>query len=381
MRTQEKLTTENLLCFSHLRWDFVFQRPQHLLTRFAKNTNVFFLEEPVFSDTQTHLASVNKETNLTVLIPQIQNGTPQEQITEITENLLINFLKGEDLGDWTFWYYTPLALEFSRKLKPALTVFDCMDELSAFKFAPASLKTLEKELLAKADVVFTGGYSLYEAKKNSHKNIWPVPSSIDKNHFSKARHALESPEDQMHIDGFKLGFYGVIDERFDLELIEGIASKRPSWQIILLGPVVKIDPETLPKNSNIHYLGQKSYQDLPQYLSGWDVALIPFAMNESTHFISPTKTPEYLSAGKPVISTPIRDVIMPYGAKNMVSIASDARGFISAIDALFHNQSEEEWLKTVDNFLKDISWDISQEFMEKQMSIAIADKNPISIAS
>lgn len=382
MRTQEKPTTGNLLCFSHLRWDFVFQRPQHLLTRFSKHTNVYFLEEPIFVDTEkSHFVLIEKSSKLTIITPHLSIGTSGEQVNEILEELLAKYLSGEELSDWAFWYYTPLALEFSRKFKPALIVFDCMDELSAFKFAPPTLKTLEKELLTRADVVFTGGYSLYEAKKNSHKNIWPVPSSIDKDHFHQARFDLKPPLDQADIEGFKLGFYGVIDERFDLDLIKRIAEKRPDWQIVLLGPVVKIDPDTLPQNPNIHYLGQKTYQELPQYLSGWDVALIPFAINESTLYISPTKTPEYLAAGKPVVSTPIRDVIMPYGAKNMVHIASDAQGFISAIENMFKNQSQQEWLEAVDHFLKDISWDISQEFMEKQMSIAVSERNPISIAS
>ncbi|MGA9649164.1 glycosyltransferase family 1 protein [Pedobacter sp.] len=382
MRNPENTVSQNLLCFSHLRWDFVFQRPQHLMNRFAKNCRVFYMEEPVYVQaTVPTLVSYVKTHNLTVIVPHIPVGTSPEETVELQQILLGSFLESAGEQAWTFWYYTPIALEFSRNYKSSLTVFDCMDELSAFRFAPESLKRLERELIEKADVVFTGGHSLYEAKKNLHSNIWPVPSSIEKEHFGKARISREQPADQAAIRGTKLGFFGVIDERFDLELIEGLSRKRPDWHIILIGPVVKIDPITLPKGANIHYLGQKNYSELPAYISGWDVALIPFAINESTEFISPTKTPEYLSAGIPVISTPIRDVILPYGIKKLVHIASDTDGFIDAVEAILKQGDKTEWLNKVDEFLKDISWDSTQEFMAAQLALALNSNLKVSIAS
>ena len=279
-----------------------------------------------------------------------------------------------------FWYYTPMALEFSRRYNPELTVYDCMDELSAFKFAPEELKTLEKELLQKADIVFTGGVTLFEAKKGQHQNIYAFPSSIEKDHFLKARGKRLNLAKNAGICNLKLGFYGVIDERFDVDLIRGIADARPNWEIILIGPVVKIDPAILPTNNNIQYSGSKNYQDLPDFVAEWDIALIPFLLNEATRFISPTKTPEYLAAGLPVVSTPIKDVINPYGKKHLVQIGANAADFIEACEKAFNNTHKEEWLESVDEFLAQNSWDITCERMLRLMQDTINNNHYISIA-
>lgn len=255
-----------------------------------------------------------------------------------------------------------------------------MDELSAFKYAPSELVHLEKELLTRADVVFTGGHSLYEAKKHQHQNIYPFPSSIDKAHFGKARKNLKQPADQKDITGTKFGFYGVIDERFDYELIGNAATLRPDWQFILIGPTVKIDPTILPKNKNIHYLGGKSYDELPAYLAGWDIAMIPFLLNESTRYISPTKTPEYLSAGIPVISTPIRDVVNPYGKKNLVSIVSNAEEFVKAAEITL-SAPTKEWLAEVDVFLAKKSWDQTASDMMDLIRKAMGRKVSVPLSA
>jgi len=253
-----------------------------------------------------------------------------------------------------------------------------MDELSAFKFAPAELVALEKVLMKNADIVFTGGHSLYAAKKQLHSAIFPFPSSIDKEHFSKAKLQQAQPDDQADIVGPRIGFFGVIDERFDIELIRNIAQERPDWQIILIGPVVKISKDTLPKNSNIHYLGQKTYNELPAYLSGWDVALIPFELNESTRYISPTKTLEYLAAGIPVVSTPIYDVINPYGTNNLVHISGNSEGFIKTIERELDNPDKREWLKKVDEYMKDLSWDNTYMNMLTEIKKVLQNRNSIS---
>ena len=250
-----------------------------------------------------------------------------------------------------------------------------MDELSAFKFAPESLKNFEKELLSKSDIVFTGGNTLYEAKKHRHSNIHPFPSSIDKKHFEKARHIAIDPGDQKNIPHPRLGFYGVVDERFDIELIKSMAEQRPEWQFVILGPIVKIDPATLPKRDNVHFLGSKSYQDLPDYAAGWDVALIPFEINESTKFISPTKTPEYLAAGKPVVSTPINDVIHPYEDEKLVHIANTAQEFIAAAESELAKGKDAAWLAKVDHFLADNSWDHTWNSMAELISKTLENKN------
>ena len=258
-----------------------------------------------------------------------------------------------------------MALQNSSSFKPELVIYDCMDELSAFKFAPAELKLMEAELFKKSQIVFTGGYSLYHAKKSSHNNIYPFPSSIDKPHFLQARKKVADPEDQAAISKVRFGFYGVIDERFNIKLIEEVATKKPDWQFILVGPVVKINEADLPRRNNIHYLGSKSYNELPFYLSGWDIAMIPFEKNESTKFISPTKTPEYLAGGKPVISSSITDVVNPYGEKRLVQIADTAEEFIACaeMELAKDKQAYNRWLKNVDAFLADLSWDVTANKM------------------
>ncbi|HEV7347073.1 glycosyltransferase [Telluribacter sp.] len=354
----------NLICFSHLRWDFVFQRPQHLLTRFSRHFNIHFIEEPVFDAEVPYYSFCQRSTNLTIVVPHLVPGMNDDEIVKEQATLLDKFLMGEDLTDFAFWYYTPMALTFSHHYVPALTIYDCMDELAAFKFAPTQLQLLEKELLKRANIVFTGGQSLYNAKRDKHHTIYPFPSSIDKAHFGKARGNITPPADQVNIPQPRLGFYGVIDERFDLELIEEVARQRPEWQIVLIGPVVKIDPASLPRFDNIHYLGGKCYEELPNYLASWDIALVPFQLNESTRFISPTKTPEYLSAGIPVISTPIQDVVFPYGEEGLVKIVKNPQEFITAAETILNKYfDKEEWLERVDDFLADNSWDSTVENM------------------
>lgn len=385
MKNSIETPPRNLMCFSHLRWDFVFQRPQHLLSRFGKDMNVYFFEEPLFdSDQEDYLDISAKGEKLRVITPHLCKHKTERRLTVSAITTLLGcFLKNSVLEDWTFWYYTPMALEFSEKFKAKLTIYDCMDELSAFKFAPKELPALEKRLMNRADLVFTGGHSLYEAKKDQHNNIFPFPSSIEKEHFGKARKQCREPQDQACINGPKIGFYGVIDERFDIELIRGIAEQRPDWQLMLIGPIVKIDEATLPEFPNIHYLGQRSYEELPAYLSGWDVALIPFLLNDSTRYISPTKTPEYLAAGIPVVSTPIKDVIRPYGIKKLVSIATGVNEFTRAIDLELNKPNHKAWLTKVDQFLSNISWDDTYMEMRQQIcnTLNASNNRTISIAS
>jgi glycosyltransferase involved in cell wall biosynthesis len=212
-------------------------------------------------------------------------------------------------------------------------------------------------LFTKADLVFTGGYSLYEAKKHRHPDVHAFPSSIDAEHFGKARKYTVDPQDQSAIPHPRIGFFGVLDERMDFELVEGVARRKPEWNFIMVGPIVKIDPHGLPKLPNIHYLGMKSYNELPEYISGWDVAMMPFAHNESTRYISPTKTPEYLAAGRPVVSTPIIDVLRQYGRNGLVNIAGTTDEFVRVTQLALDNKDREEWLERVDDMLSQNSWD------------------------
>lgn len=347
----------DLVCFSHLRWDFVFQRPQHLLSRFGARIRVFVVEEPIFDAAEPRIELSTRGEKLWIAVPHLPAGRPAEEVDAMLKMLVDQLLEEQKIEQFIAWYYTPMALSFSNHLKPAVTVYDCMDELSAFAGAPPQLLDRERELFAKADLVFTGGQSLYESKKTRHQAVYAFPSSIEREHFAQAKNTDSDPADQANIPHPRMGFYGVIDERMDIELVEKVAQMRPQWHIILLGPVVKIDPATLPQLPNLHYPGMKSYKELPAYLGGWDVALLPFAMNESTKFISPTKTPEYLSAGKPVVSTPIRDVVKPYGELSLVHIAATAEEFVEAIEKALIQSSDAKWQADVDQFLSQLSWD------------------------
>lgn len=342
-----------LLCFSHLSWNFVYQRPQHLLTRFSKFYQVFYFEEPKIGDSDRYLVNIQDGVSIVELFVSGHDDTTNERI----QDLINQVLKEYDIENYINWYYTPMALQFTDHLNPEKIIYDSMDELSAFRFAPPHLLELEERLFKIADVVFTGGNSLYEAKKNRHHNIHAMPSSIDKAHFGKARKIQHEPEDQMPIGFPRLGFFGVVDERFDIELLREVSAQRPEWQFVIIGPVVKINPDDLPQAHNIHYLGPKTYTELPQYIAHWDIALILFALNESTEFISPTKTPEYLAAGKPVISTPIKDVVQPYGNAGLVQIVNDADSFIAAAAKILDDTEKEHWLSMVDHFLENDSWD------------------------
>ncbi|MDR6339606.1 glycosyltransferase involved in cell wall biosynthesis [Filimonas zeae] len=366
----------DILCFSHLRWDFVYQRPQHLMSRFADTTRVFYIEEPVYHAYADTLRITMRE-KVYVITPHLLHSSDPENVINARQlPLLQELLLQHTVVDYLCWFYTPMALPLTTLLQPALVVYDCMDELSAFKFAPPALKQLEQQLMRRADIVFTGGYSLYEAKKARHLNIHPFPSSIDKLHFKKARTADTEPADQASIPHPRLGFYGVLDERFDKELVNAIAIARPEWQLVIIGPVVKIDTDSLPRQKNIHYLGAKPYSELPAYLSGWDVAMIVFALNESTRFISPTKTPEYLAAGKPVISTAIQDVINPYEKLGLVDIAHTPEEFVILAAARLSAKDQHSRLLKTDAFLADTSWDITVSDMQLHIKKAMYKKIP-----
>ena len=372
----------DLVCFSHLRWDFVFQRPQHLLTRCARERRVFFVEEPIFGNGSMRLEMREADAGVRVVVPHLPEGLRSEvAINAVMREMLGQMFLQHEIGSYVFWYYTPMALKFTDHFKPVASVYDCMDELSAFKGAHSHLPLLEKQLFRKVDLVFTGGQSLYEAKRGQHPSVHAFPSSIDAAHFGKARTTVTDPEDQANIPHPRLGFFGVIDERFDIDLLDQVAKQRPEWQFVIIGPVVKIDPETLPKHANVHYLGGKKYDELPHYLAGWDVALLLFARNESTRFISPTKTPEYLAAGKPVISTSIRDVVRPYGELNLVEITDTPDEFIHAAEKILASSAQSEWLTKVDAFLKEISWDKTWGQMSDLISEAIERKRPARAAS
>ncbi len=362
-----------LIVFSHLRWDFVYQRPQHLLTRLAEYGQVFFIEEPIFSHDEARLEVSTPVPNVNVckiFTPVDMPGFHDDQLPHLQR--LIRDVVGDD--DHIVWLYTPMALPLLQGLNPKLVVYDCMDELAAFKHAPKQMLQRENALFKLADIVFTGGPSLYRAKRDRHPNVHCFPSSVDTVHFEQALDRTNHHPAQDHIRGPRLGFYGVIDERVDLSLIAAVADAHPEWQIILVGPVVKIDHATLPRRSNIHYMGQQPYQVLPQFLAGWDVCLLPFALNESTRFISPTKTLEYMAAELPIVSTPIVDVVELYG--NAVAIAADAEEFIAACENALAASAEQrqQAIARMRQLIVQTSWERTAEKMHTLMQEMMAQK-------
>lgn len=357
LHTRASASDADLICLSHLRWNFVFQRPQHLMSRYAIARRVYFFEEPLFHESATTATvTIEAHGHLRVVVPQLPASYNPSQVIAAQRALLNQLIATEKIQRYVLWYYTPTALRFSDHLTPEAVVYDCMDELSAFKHADPELPALERALFRRAHVVLTGGQSLYEAKKHQHHNIHAMPSSVDVDHFASARRCKEEPADQRDIARPRLGFFGVLDERLDIPLLTGIADAKPEWQFVMLGPIVKIDPADLPRRSNIHYLGSKSYSELPRYISGWDVALLLFARNDATRFISPTKTPEYLAAGKPVVSTSIRDVVNPYGELGLVRIADAVPEFVRACECALSEPSAPRRSKA-DAYLRGTSWD------------------------
>lgn len=350
----------DLIVFCHLRWDFVWQRPQHLLTRLALGRRVFFIEEPLpAAGEAAHWEIREPAPNVILCRPRTACAVPGfhgDQMPELLR-LLPRLLKDQNVGGHDAWFYTPMAVPLLDALSPRVVVYDCMDELSAFRGAPPGLLDREVELLRRADVVFTGGPSLYRAKKDRHPDVHCFPSSVDAAHFRRALGRPAEPALQAALPRPRLGFFGVIDERFDAPLIDAVAAARPDWQFTLVGPVVKIDPAMLPRRPNLHYFGQQPYEELPAFLAGWDVCLLPFARNESTRFISPTKTLEYMAAEKPIVSTPIADVAEPYG--DIVYLGATPGEFVAGCEqALSQSQDERQArLERMHRVLARTSWD------------------------
>jgi UDP-galactopyranose mutase len=366
-----------IIVFSHLRWDFVYQRPQHLLSRLAQHYQIIFVEEPVFDEKENRWEIATPLPNVFVCQPHTSIAMPGFHDDQLPQLRKLMRQLAADYEDHIVWFYTPMALPLLQELHPRLVVYDCMDELASFKNAPKQLLQRENAVLKVADIVFTGGPSLYQAKRDRHPNVHCFPSSVDVAHFAQALDRTNSHPAHKDIPGPRLGFYGVIDERFDPELIAQLADAHPQWQIVLVGPVVKIDPEVLPRRENIHYLGQQPYKALPHFLAGWDVCLLPFALNDSTKFISPTKTLEYMAAELPIVSTPVKDVADLY--KDIVYIADDAQQFIAAcenalLESTEHRTEKVEKMRAV---VASTSWDSTVEKMHALIQSTQGAQKPV----
>jgi len=360
---------KTLVVFSHLRWNFVYQRPQHLMSRLASRWRVIFIEEPVPQSERNELERLEPADGVEVWRPHVTGDTPgfHDDHLPVLRRMLANAMREQAVTDYWIWFYTPMAVPLGAELTPRGVVYDCMDELTAFKNAPRQLVQRENALFKMADLVFTGGRSIYNAKRNRHPDVHCFPSSVDATHFRKATqdHPLQAA-----LPRPRLGYCGVIDERINLPLIDAIAKARPDWQILMVGPTAKIDPHDLHRRPNIHWFGQQSYDDLPAFISGWDVCLLPFALNDATRYISPTKTLEYMACGRPSVSTSIRDVVEPYG--HVVNIADTPEGFVIDCEAILERTREEqaEHARALAEIVARTSWDSTAQAMAELIAKA-----------
>lgn len=342
----------DMIVCCHLRWDFVYQRPQHLISRMSETLKILFIEEPVGRQQQQGGRKIISQ-NLHVLQPQV------DTIEDIAA-IIPDFVKNKNIS--IGWFYSAAFSPLLQELNFDTVVYDCMDELSLFKGAPQQLIDQEKFLLANTDIVFTGGKSLYESKKMMHNNVYCFPSSVDEEHFSQALTEEDLPEDLAALSVPIVGYFGVIDERIDYDLIRETASKLPEVNFVMIGPFAKVDERDLPHASNIHYLGMKTYAQLPNYLYGFDIAMMPFALNDATKFISPTKTLEYMAAGKPIISAKITDVVSDYS--HCVRLVSNAAEFATEIQSLLQTNRCLTVQGQYREILNRTSWDVTAKTMQ-----------------
>ncbi len=384
------MSRTDLVCLAHLRWDWVYQRPQHLMARLARDRRVFYVEEPIFEGEAEPFTLVEtRAPGVTRIVPWFAEGYGAS--IEEPVRMVRQAIEEAGVTDPVAWIYAPTLMPYMDALPaPRAVVYDCMDELSAFAGmhdltgvfrSGRELLAEEARLLELADLVFAGGRSMYEARVDRHDNIHPFPSSVDTDHYRSAtREETEVPDDTIFGGAPVLGYFGSIDERINLALLDRVAASHPEWHLVMLGPVNKIDPEALPRRQNLHYPGFRSYEELPAYLKGWDVCLMPFAMTEATRSISPTKTLEYLAADKPVVSTPVPDVVAEYSG--LVAIAETAPEFASACEK-FLGESEEERAARIARgreVLSRTSWDATAERMARLVDEAVRARGADSLA-
>ncbi len=321
---------EVFLAGLHLRWDGVWQRPHHLLTRLAQKLPVIVVEEPYAAAEDRD--EVRQERDLVVVRPLRRRGWGPPLVDAQALATVRALTAGRRSGAWL---YTPMMTELIDAASAAPVVYDVMDDLANFDFAPPGMREREAALLERADVVFAGGRTLYERRRGYGAKVRCFPSGVELVRFAAdvGPHPLTAA-----LTAPVLAYVGVIDERLDYGLIAALADAFPHGHVILAGPVVKVDPSRLPQRANVHYTGRLPYDALPSLLAGVDVALMPFAINRATASISPTKTLEYFAARRPVVSTPVADVVAAYG--EIAYIAAGADTFVNAVRAALDTPPE-----------------------------------------
>jgi UDP-galactopyranose mutase len=377
----------HLIVLSHWRWDFVCRRPQQLMRRLSRHHPIIYVEEPVHEPGPAGLSVKTRGAGIEVLVPHTPlevAGFDDEQL-RLLGPLLAEHMTQRGIDERIAWFYTPMAAPLIAWLQPQLVVYDCMDELSAQKDAPAEMAQREEELLRAASLVFAGGPALYEAKRRLHPRVHCVPSAVDPARFAPSRldasseEAREADRLQERLPHPRLGFYGVIDERIDLGLVDAVALARPDWQLVMAGPVLRLEPASLPQRPNIHWLGRQPHEVLPYLMAAWDVCLMPFALNEATRFISPTKPLEYMAGEKPIVSTAVPDVVALYG--DVVRVARDAAGFTEACAALLRETGHQR-ARRLNNMATAVfrtSWESTAQCIHELMEQALesSDAGPL----
>jgi UDP-galactopyranose mutase len=368
-----------LIVLSHWRWDFVCRRPQRLMDRMSRHYPVIYVEEPVRAKGPPKLVCKSRGAGIDVLVPHTPveaTGFRDEQL-RVLGPLLAGYLQQRGIDESIAWFYTPMASPLIATLRPRLVVYDCMDDLSALKHAPAELPQREATLLQAASLVFAAGPALYEAKRKLHPRVHCVPSAVDPARFSPSRlnafseQAREADRLQERLPRPRLGFFGIIDERIDLELLDALAAARPDWHVVMAGPVLNLDPASLPRRPNIHWLDRQPQDLLPYLMAGWDVCLMPFASNEATRCISPTKTLEYMAGEKPIVSTAVPDVVALYG--DVVRLARDPAQFIEACAELLRETGHQRArrLSNMTNTVFRTSWESTAQCIHELMEHAL----------
>lgn len=367
-----------LVAFSHLRWGLVWQRPQHLLSRFSREMPVLFVEEPEFAPTSgdVRLRCDRGVTVVTPLLPKtLQSPGFGQAVNRAIARLISPLLPDDD--DLIVWYYTPMALGAEPDgRRVSLAVYDAMHDLASFQAAPAGTRAQEARLLARVDLVFTGGPTFYRQRRHLHHAVHCFPSGVEAAHFKVASNGVPAPAHLARQRGPVLGYFGVIDERIDLDLIARVAGLRPGWTIALVGPTAKIEESTIPVRPNIVRCGQQAYEDLPGFLAGFDIALLPFARNAATRAFSPTKTLEYLASDTPVVSTRIDDVVTLYG--DVVATVTSAGQLAATAEHILERSAAEErgWPARVAKIVAANEWDLIAQRMLHVMDRTAANRWP-----
>jgi len=382
-----------ILCFSHLRWDFVWQRPQHLMSRFARDRRVYFIEEPIFEAdagvapdgavlrldrAPTGAPPASPTNGVTVVRPVCRDPGPGggPELDRVYARLIAELVEADDLTDPVAWFYTPMLLPGIDLLGDVKVVYDAMDELTLFRFAPDGLAGREEQLLRRAAVTFAGGASLGEAKARRHPRVRTFPSGVDADHYRLALDPLlPLPADLHSLPEPRVGYIGVIDERIDYELLREVATRRPAISWVMVGPVVKVSPDELPVVPNVAYLGQKTYAELPAYVRGFATCMMPFALNDATKFISPTKTLEYMAAHRPIVSTGVTDVVRLYG--DVVRVAPDAEAFVAQVDEALAESREARAARALreQSHLARNSWEKIALGMDSELHLAFGERH------